>query len=360
MTRHYIIPIFVPHFGCPNDCVFCNQRKITGLSTDLTPEEVERTIIDHLNTFSENSFIEIAFYGGSFTAIDMEIQRELLEVAWKYKEMGKVDQIRLSTRPDAIDENILSFLNDFSVDTIELGVQSLDQNVLDLSERGHETSQVYDSSNLIKAYGFKLGLQMMLGLPGDTFEKSINTAREFIRLEPDCVRIYPTLVIKNTNLERDYIKGLYEPLNMDDAVELSAILLMMFKLKNINVIRVGLQPTENIQLGKDVVAGPFHPAFRQVVEANIVKSIMDKHLENINISSEGKELIIESNGRVISNIAGQKSSNIKYLQSKYNFKRIKIFSKDIDEKYIHIAIGNYKERIEIEDAMKSFIGEIFV
>lgn len=358
MTRHYIIPIFVPHFGCPNDCVFCNQRKITGLSTNLTPADAKKIILEHLDSFNANSFIEIAFYGGSFTAIDLEIQKKLLNVAYEFKKDGKVDEIRLSTRPDAIDDLVLSTLKEYGVNTIELGVQSLDDQVLSLSDRGHKASDLYESVSLIKDYGFNLGLQMMLGLPGDTREKSINTAKEFIKLNPDCVRIYPTLVIKNTNLERDYLNGTYKPLTLDGAVDLSTILLIMFKLNRINVIRVGLQPTENIQLGKDVVAGPFHAAFRQLVEANIMKYILDYKLKSFDFSLARKDLVLESKGSHISNLAGQKSSNTKYLKEKYNLNKIKLYTKDLDNKYIDIRIGNYVDRINMEEIMKLILSSI--
>lgn len=205
MNKHYIIPIFVPHLGCPHDCVFCNQERITGLSTSVTSEEVENIIEEHLKTFKSPSIIEVAFYGGSFTAIDIEVQKSLLAIPLRYKKEKKIDYIRLSTRPDAIDDLILTNLKDHLVDTIELGVQSLNQEVLDLSGRGHTTDDVYEAVNLIKEYGFNLGLQMMVGLPGDTRERAINTCKEFIKLDPFCVRIYPTLVIVDTFLERQYL-----------------------------------------------------------------------------------------------------------------------------------------------------------
>src|SRR5699024_10808810 len=292
MNKHYIIPIFVPHFGCKYNCVFCNQKKITNASTNIRANEVHSTIKKYLNYFRENSFIEIAFYGGSFTAIDIEIQKELLGVAVEYKELGIVDEIRLSTRPDAIDIEILENLKDYQVDTIELGVQSLDEEVLKASARGHSISDVYNAVNLIKSYNFKLGLQMMIGLPKDSCEKTIKTAYEFIKLKPNCVRIYPTLVINNTILEKLVGLKRYEPLNLEEAIEVSTIVLMMFYLNNINVIRVGLQITENIQMGKDVLAGPFHPAFRQLVESNIYKKIISYYIEKQNIDTHGKTLQI--------------------------------------------------------------------
>lgn len=352
MSRHYIIPIFVPHYGCPNDCVFCNQRKITGLSTDLSQDRVEEIILAHLQSFREGSFIEIAFYGGSFTAIDIRIQKKLLAIATKYKNIGKVDEIRLSTRPDAIDETILIMLKAFQVDTIELGVQSLDDQVLSLSDRGHSRNQVYEAAQLIKDYNFKLGLQMMLGLPGDSFEKSINTANEFIKLKPECVRIYPTLVIKNTKLEEDYLKGLYNPMTLGQAINLSTSLLIKFKLENINVIRLGLQPTENIQMGKDVIAGPFHPALRQLVEANIIRIILDNFFEDKKKSIYKKDLFIESHSSNISNIAGQKSSNLHYFKDRYYINKIKLYSRDLDKDIIDIRIDNLIEKIYINEAIK--------
>ena len=183
MNRHYIIPIFVPHLGCPHDCVFCSQKKITGLSTSVKVSEVKRIIDEHLATFEKESFVEVAFYGGSFTAIETETQEKLLAIPLEYKSQGIIQGIRLSTRPDAIDESILDMLENNLVDTIELGVQSLDETVLKLSERGHRASDVYKSASSIKSRGFKLGLQIMLGLPGDDRGKSLETAKQVMNLK---------------------------------------------------------------------------------------------------------------------------------------------------------------------------------
>ncbi|HHV39580.1 MAG TPA: radical SAM protein, partial [Tepidimicrobium sp.] len=181
--KHFIIPIFVPHLGCPHDCIFCNQRRITGLSTNVRPEHIERIIEEYLSTIPDGSInIEVAFYGGSFTGIDMDIQRKLLSVPLKYKRNCKIDGIRLSTRPDYIDREILDLLREYEVDTIELGVQSLKDEVLNKNGRGHSSDQVYMAAESIKANGFNLGLQMMIGLVGDTRDGVIFTAKEFIKL----------------------------------------------------------------------------------------------------------------------------------------------------------------------------------
>ena len=196
-----IIPIFVPHRGCPHDCIFCNQKKITGVSTDITSEDVKNIVDEYLTTIDKDANVEIAFFGGSFTAIDVDIQKSLLSVAKEYVDKGLVNDIRMSTRPDCIDEDILKMLKEYKVSIIELGVQSLDEDVLRDSIRGHHAEEVFKSAKLIKDYGIQLGLQMMVGLPSDAERKCIETARKFIEMKPDCVRIYPTLVVKETGLE---------------------------------------------------------------------------------------------------------------------------------------------------------------
>lgn len=275
MTRHYIIPIFVPHRGCPHDCVFCNQNHITGQTADINSTFVENEIEEYLKTIRKNDrFVEVSFFGGSFTGIPMDEQTELLKPAKKALDEGKIDAIRLSTRPDYIDEKILDNLKAYGASIIELGVQSMDERVLKMSNRGHGTEEVYKASSLIKEYGFSLGLQMMLGLPGDNREKDIYTAREFVKIGPEMVRIYPALVVKDTYMERMYNNGKYKPLSVDEAVDICRDLYLIFESAGINIIRIGLQPTENIQPGQDVVAGPFHPAIRELVESRILNDMV--------------------------------------------------------------------------------------
>lgn len=300
--NHYIIPIFVPQIGCPHTCVFCNQESITGdagvagSTGNVNGQYVKRTIDEYLETInSNNSIIEVSFFGGTFTGINMCIQRELLSVAQSYKKAGKVKFIRLSTRPDYIDNKILDHLKSFDVDIIELGVQSLDEEVLHKSGRGHGEEDVEIASKLIKEYGFTLGHQIMLGLPGDTREKDIETTRKSISMKPNICRIYPSLVIKDTPMEKLLIEGKYKPYTLDEAVETSKIVYGMMEGNDIKVIRIGLQPTEEISSDGDVIDGPFHPAFRELVEGSIYCDIIydyykDKEVDEYKICINPKEV----------------------------------------------------------------------
>ncbi len=355
MSRHYIIPIFVPHFGCPHDCVFCNQRKITGLSTNVTVNDVKRIIDDHLETFKKDSFIEVAFYGGSFTAIQKDIQEQLLSVPYEYKMSGRIQNIRLSTRPDAIDNDILILLENYAVDTIELGVQSLDNDVLVKSERGHSDSDVYEASELIKERGFKLGHQIMLGLPGDTKEKSLLTAKNVLEMRPDMIRIYPTLVIRNTALERLMEEGNYNPMSLEEAVEISSKILMLFNIHDIPVIRIGLQPTENIQMGRDVVAGPFHPAFRQLVEEAVFKCLFLEYIYRNKINVYGKNISINCSNAMASVIAGQHGKNRESLRDELGFNKLRIVPDGKDGDRIVLAFDDKESVIDLKNETVLYI-----
>jgi histone acetyltransferase (RNA polymerase elongator complex component) len=325
MINYYIIPVFVPHKGCPHDCIFCNQRKITGMESnnncdntnmsecnsgnEVTSKMVEEIIDEylesiHLHNKNKETYIELSFFGGSFTAIPMTYQNELLTIAKTAKENGRINAIRLSTRPDYINIEILDNLKTYKVDVIELGVQSMDEEVLLASERGHDAECVIGASSLIKEYGFKLGLQMMLGLPKDTLKKDLYTAKEIIKLKPDFVRIYPTLVIKETKLEQDFYKGLYKPLSLDDALAYSKELYELFTFKNIQIIRLGLQPTEQISMDGDVVTGPFHPAFRELVESIVLNDMLQFAVKEY--FSQDKEIIVEVSPKDISKLFADK------------------------------------------------------
>lgn len=339
-----IIPIFVPHQGCPHDCIFCNQQKITGVCTTVTPDDVRDIIEKCLPTIDPDASVEIAFFGGSFTAIDPEIQKSLLAVAKEYVDKGVVQDIRMSTRPDCIDDEILEMVKSYGTTIIELGVQSLDENVLVDSVRGHSARVVYKSAELIKKHGINLGLQMMVGLPSDTEEKCIYTAKEFIKMNPFCVRIYPTLVIKETGLERLLESGEYKPLDLEKSISIVKKLLVLYNMHNINVIRVGLQATDDIQEGKDVVAGPYHPAFRELVESEMIKDYIDSVISGTDVS----EIKIGVSRKNISKVIGNKKSNVQYIRNKYNAS-MKAVEMDIADDMMHIyADGNLVKKTDID------------
>lgn len=278
--NYYIIPIFVPQEGCPHKCVFCNQDRITGVKEKVTADTVRTIVDEYLETINTSkATVEISFFGGTFTGIREEKQRELLTVAKEYKDKGLIDKIRMSTRPDYISEYILDYLKEYDVDIIELGVQSLDEEVLKRSGRGHSVEDVYNASKLIKKYGITLGHQIMPGLPGDTFEKDYKTVEKSLEMKPDICRLYPSLVIKDTPMEIMYNRGDYIPYTVEQAVEVCKKLYLMYVDAGVNVIRIGLQPTEDIAEGKDVISGPFHPAFRELVEGSLLSDKIREELK---------------------------------------------------------------------------------
>ena len=345
-----IIPIFVPHRGCPHDCIFCNQKKITGVSTEVTSEDVRNIIEEYLPTIDKDASVEVAFFGGSFTAIDEDIQNDLLEVAKEYVEKGLIQDIRMSTRPDCISEDILNRLKEYKVSIIELGVQSMDKNVLIDSVRGHDTEEVIKSAKLIKESGIKLGLQMMVGLPSDTEKKCIATARKFIELKPDCVRIYPTLVVKDTGLEVLLNKGEYKPFTLEQSIQIVKKLLALFYVNNINVIRVGLQATEDIQVGKAVVDGPHHPAFRELAESEMIKDYLIYIAKKYNIE---KDITVKTNKKNVSKIIGNKKSNSNYMKNELKI-NLKTKEEDIDINDLEIVLDDNKSiKINMNDIYSS-------
>lgn len=320
MKRQYIIPIFVPHLGCRHNCIFCNQKAISGRKKNITKEEVKEIIENYLKNIKEDSQIEVAFYGGSFTAIEEKLQEELLQTAYEYIKSGQIESIRISTRPDCIDKKILKRLKKYKVKTIELGVQSANDYILSRSGRGHTFNDVKKASKMIRWHGFKLGHQMMVGLPESTKIDEINTAKALIKLKPKMVRIYPVLVVKGTQLEKEYEKGIYKPLPLVRAVETCKELVRIFADNNIEVIRVGLQNTEEItEPGKEnseVVAGPYHPAFRQLVESGMWYDAIVGKIKKLNVKV--KEVEVKVNPIDVNNVIGHKKENVIKLKNLYD------------------------------------------
>lgn len=321
MKKEYIIPIFVPNLGCPMECTFCSQEKITGKQTNVTAKDVKDTIEYYLKNFKdENKYVEVAFFGGSFTGIDIEVQKELLEAANEYIKKGLVGSIRISTRPDYINKDILKMLKRYHVKTIELGVQSSNDYILAKSKRGHNFSDVIKASKMIRFRGFKLGHQMMVGMPESTELDEINTAKDLIKLKPKMVRIYPVLVIKGTELAKEYEDGEYIPLTVEQAVERCKEIIYMFRKKNIDVIRVGLQNTNEItdpsNKNSEVLAGPYHPAFRQLVEDSMWYDSIAEKIKNINMKVKEVEIIV--NPDAVNNVIGHKKENVARLKEMYD------------------------------------------
>ena len=321
MKKEYIIPIFVPHLGCPNNCTFCNQKKISGQTKMVTKQDVKDTIEYYLKNFKDDhKYVEVAFFGGSFTAIEKEKQEELLEAVQEYIHNKKVHSIRVSTRPDCIDKDILKRLKKYNVKTIELGVQSTNNYILSRCKRGHTVEDVKKASKLIRRYGFILGHQMMVGLPESTKQDEINTAKELIKLKPEIVRIYPVLVIKDTELAEEYQRGEYTPLTVGQAVERCKEIVDLFNRKKITVIRIGLQNTEEITdpslKESSVVAGPYHPAFRQLVESSMWYDSIVNEIKKVN--AKVKKVRIKANDKNVNNIIGHKKENITKLKEVYD------------------------------------------
>lgn len=298
------IAIFVPHKGCPNKCSFCEQRHITGQQIPPDADFVKNTLKTALYSLKEKSFdSEIAFFGGSFTAIDEEYMLELLESTKPYIDNFK--GIRISTRPDAISADVLGILKNYKVTSIELGAQSMSDIVLEANERGHNAEAVIKASELIKSYGFSLGLQMMTGLYMSNDQLDIYTAEEFIKLSPDTVRIYPTVVLENTTLAERFRVGQYIPPDVSEAVKLCAKLIPLFENKGIKVIRVGLHDSESLK--SNMIGGAFHPAFRELCEGqmfydNIITGLNNNHIPAGNIK-------ISVPKSALSKVIGQKSVN---------------------------------------------------
>ena len=321
MKKEYIIPIFVPHLGCPHQCTFCNQKEISGQEKQVTAQDVKQTIEFYLKNFKDDSkYVEVAFFGGSFTGIEEKVQNELLEVANEYIDNGKVGSIRISTRPDYIDKDILKRLKKYRVKTIELGVQSSNGYILAKCQRGHTFEDVKKASKLIRWHGFILGHQMMIGLPESTKLDELNTAKQLIKLKPKIVRIYPVLVIKDTRLAEEYENGEYIPLTLEQAVERSKEVMQLFNKAKIEVIRLGLQNTEEISSPEEkksqVLAGPYHPAFRQLVESRMWYDEIVSKIKQYNVKV--MQVLITAHPENINNIIGHKKENILKLKEIYD------------------------------------------
>ncbi len=309
-----IIPFFIPHAGCPHQCVFCDQKSITGKSAPPDPSSLPLAISSYLATASPGGPVQVAFYGGSFTALPVEVQKRYLGAVQPFLDAGTVESIRLSTRPDAVTPGILALLKQYHVRTVELGTQSMDDEVLLLSGRGHTSADTVNAVGLLREHAFIIGLQLMPGLPGDTSERFHDTVSRVISLKPDLVRIYPVLVIRDTPLAKLYRTGKYAPLSLEYAVRICRDAMERFEQAGITVVRIGLQRTEELERPGTVLAGPWHPAFRQLVESSRFLESMRAFLEPGNGSGP---ITFAVNPADLSSAIGQNRRNLHAIREQY-------------------------------------------
>jgi histone acetyltransferase (RNA polymerase elongator complex component) len=311
--RPLIIPVFVPHLGCPHRCVFCDQFSITGSALARPSAEDVRDIIRRFLCFKgkQRGHTELAFYGGNFLGLSSAYRESLLDAVQTSIEDGRVAGIRFSTRPESVTELSVKALLSRSITAVEIGVQSMDDLVLALSQRGHCAQDSAEAVRILKRYGLQVGIQIMPGLPGDTFASAFRTGREVVGLAPDFVRIYPTVVVRNTVLEAWYREGKYVPLALGEAVEITKQLYLLFKGHGIPVIRMGLHPSESLLEHDNVVAGPFHPAFGHLVHAAVFHDLAAKILAEH--QGRSRRMILRVHPRDVSKMTGQKKDNLTSL-----------------------------------------------
>ncbi len=331
MKKHINIPIFIPHLGCPNQCVFCNQRTISGVK-DFDISSVKEIIDSALSTKRPETSAEIAFFGGSFTGIDKDLMINLLKIANEYIISGDVQSIRCSTRPDYINEQILAILKKYGVKTIELGLQSTNESVLILTKRGHGFEAEKRACQLIIQSGFTLVGQMMLGLPGSSLESEISTADFIINSGASAVRIYPTVVFLDTELCDMAKVGLYEPLDINEAVRRSAILIKKFHMSGVKVIRVGLCASENLASSETYFSGPNHSALGELAENELFFQLMCEKIEESNLDNYSSLSVLVPIGAT-SKAVGQKKRNVNKIMEKFGFRSVKIKESELLSDY---------------------------
>ncbi len=313
MKKNVIVPIFIPHLGCDNDCVFCNQKIITAKQEAITPAHIKEHIERYLKYYvGRDLHKEVGFFGGSFTGISIEEQIKYLEVAKSFKDRGLIDEIRLSTRPDYIDDEILKYLKEMRVDTIELGIQSFDEEVLENSKRGHTKEDSISACYLIKKNDFKLGTQLMIGLPKDTTEKSITSAEIASSFKPEYARLYPTLVLEDTELARMYENGEYTPFDFQKLLHTTIEMYKIFEKSQTYILRVGLKSTDNINTNSDMTS-MYHPSFRQLVAGKIAREKIEDKIKYVG----AEKVSITSSSKSFSSMIGYKAQNKRYFKEKY-------------------------------------------
>jgi histone acetyltransferase (RNA polymerase elongator complex component) len=347
-VKPFIVPVFIPHAGCPHQCVFCNQKAITRFEAQApSTARIETAIRSYLKYLTPNRKpVQIAFFGGNFLGVDREEILRLLKVATQFVNAGIVDGIRFSTRPDTLTKDRLEILKDFPVSTIEIGAQSMNDAVLAMSQRGHTARHTACAAHLAKDSGYELGIQMMVGLPGDDDAGAISTGRQIAALRPDFVRIYPAVVLDHSELANWYRKGQYIPLTLSDSVSLVKSLYLMFQENSIPVIRMGLQATADLENTAILLAGPFHPAFGHLVIAGIYRDRVVELIKKIGRGMTSVTLYV--NPKRISTMRGLKNENIHYLKNRFDIRRIDVSGDPLmPDHHISLVVGTEKGEFEV-------------
>ncbi|MBW2037582.1 MAG: radical SAM protein [Deltaproteobacteria bacterium] len=346
--KPFIIPLFIPHIGCPHRCVFCNQTSITGHKGGApSPEEVRNAISRFLGIKHRRRHpVEVAFYGGTFLGLSRSYRDSLLDAVQGFVEEGEVDSIRFSTRPDTISDDSLMELSPYAVRVIEVGAQSTNESVLALSRRGHTAEDTRKAVNILKSHKFRVGIQIMPGLPGDTPESILETGREVAKLKPDFVRIYPTVVVKNTVLERWFREGRFKPLSLSSAIELTKTLYLLFKAHNISVIRMGLQASDGLLEPGNVVGGPFHPAFGHLVHSALFFDRATQVFEDEKLLLN--KVVLKVHPRDVSRMKGIKNHNIEQLMKRFDLKELRVIpDPEVSQDMLKVDIANLPLRQDL-------------
>ena len=317
IERPLIVPVFIPHLGCPHRCIFCNQHAITGQSRQTpSSDRIQAEVTSFLKYAKKQpAFTQISFFGGNFLGLDPVTIRSLLETASAFVKSDRVDSLRFSTRPDTVTAGTLDPLAEFPVSTVELGVQSMSDRILAIAERGHRAADTVSAVSLLKARGYRMGLQMMVGLPGDDDAGAMQTARRIAALQPDFVRIYPTLVLEGSPLSQWHRKGRYEPMALESCIKLVKQLYLYFKRRRIAVIRMGLQASDGLDAGNCLIAGPYHPAFGHLVLAEIALDAISSALSRMTNTPD--RLTVQAHPRMVSRVQGLRKANIHRIQEAY-------------------------------------------
>lgn len=322
--RPFIVPVFIPHAGCPHRCVFCNQELVTGYPGSAPGAGVEFSRVAEFLRFRgrRRGPAELAFFGGNFLGLPGDRIRKLLATASEWVDRGELDGIRFSTRPDTVDRRALDLISGFPITCVELGAQSMDDDVLRRSGRGHTAADTTAAVQRLKARGYEVGLQLMVGLPGDDEARLLGTGQRILGLRPAFVRIYPTLVLLGSPLARWFREDRYRPLSLDEAVDLSMKLYLFFRQGSVPVVRTGLQPSAELAVGRGVVAGPHHPAFGHLVQSACYLAAVRRALRRWPVLSDSIELRVPRSS--ISRMRGLGNANCAALQKEFGFSRVRV------------------------------------